>query len=123
VNQELATRRQGALLAKERVVGLTLDERAELSELTRIVKPKCTSYTPEPDFYKSDAWRTVRYKALKKANGKCQCCGEGGKRLHVDHIKPRSKFPHLELDENNLQVLCEDCNLGKGAWDQTDWRR
>lgn len=23
---------------------------------------------------------------------------------------------------SNLQVLCADCNLGKGAWDATDWR-
>src|SRR5262249_39926358 len=39
-----------------------------------------------------------------------------------DHIKPRSKFPELELELGNLQVLCADCNLGKRAWDQTDWR-
>jgi 5-methylcytosine-specific restriction endonuclease McrA len=74
-----------------------------------------------PDFYNSDAWRTLRYRALKQHGGKCQCCGRKG-RLHVDHIKPRSRFPELELELTNLQVLCEDCNLGKGAWDQTDWR-
>jgi 5-methylcytosine-specific restriction endonuclease McrA len=42
--------------------------------------------------------------------------------MHVDHIKPRSKYPHLALRESNLQVLCEACNLGKGNWDETDWR-
>ncbi len=42
--------------------------------------------------------------------------------LHVDHIKPRSKYPDLALDINNLQILCESCNLGKGAWDETDFR-
>jgi hypothetical protein len=26
------------------------------------------------------------------------------------------------LDPNNLQVLCNDCNMGKGSWDQTDFR-
>ncbi|MFC6439812.1 HNH endonuclease [Bowmanella sp. JS7-9] len=33
--------------------------------------------------------------------------------LHVDHVKPRAKFPELALDINNLQILCETCNLGK----------
>lgn len=76
-------------------------------------------------FYSTEDWRIVRYKALKLSNGLCQCCGAGpmpGKPLHVDHIKPRSKFPQLELVLSNLQVLCEDCNLGKLAWDDTDWR-
>lgn len=76
-------------------------------------------------FYQSDAWRHVRYQALKKHGAACQCCGAKGRPghpLHVDHIKPRSKFPELELDLSNLQILCEDCNLGKRAWDDTDWR-
>jgi len=53
-------------------------------------------------------------------------CGQAanqGKKLHVDHIKPRHLFPDLELVKSNLQVLCEDCNLGKGAWDQTSWKQ
>ncbi len=76
-------------------------------------------------FYDSDEWRRLRYRVLKANNGCCQCCGASsanGAQLHVDHVKPRSKFPELELEFTNLQVLCRDCNLGKGAWDQTDWR-
>ena len=76
-------------------------------------------------FYESREWREVRYKALVKNNGKCECCGSGkhnGKILHVDHILPRSLFPDRELDVTNLQVLCEDCNLGKSNKDVTDWR-
>ena len=75
-----------------------------------------------PTFYESSAWQTLRYKALKLHGAKCQLCGAQGK-LHVDHIKPRSKFPELELRLDNLQVLCQDCNLGKGAWDSSDWRK
>lgn len=77
-------------------------------------------------FYESEEWRKVRYQALKLHGALCQCCGAkpGPNRpLHVDHIKPRSKFPELELDITNLQVLCKDCNFGKSAWDQTDWRQ
>lgn len=68
------------------------------------------------DFYKTDKWRSLRVKALVKYGRKCCLCGRpasDGVVLHVDHIKPRSKYPALELDINNLQILCEDCNLGK----------
>jgi 5-methylcytosine-specific restriction endonuclease McrA len=43
--------------------------------------------------------------------------------MHVDHIKPRSRFPHLELSLDNLQVLCAACNVGKGNRDEIDWRK
>lgn len=49
-------------------------------------------------------------------------CGDVNKTIHVDHIKPRSKFPELSLVQSNLQILCADCNLGKSNKDQTDWR-
>lgn len=81
----------------------------------------CAGLYRRSDFYQTEDWRRLRYQALKKQGGKCQACGAGEK-LHVDHIKPRSKFPEMALELGNLQVLCEDCNLGKGAWDQTDWR-
>lgn len=76
-------------------------------------------------FYESREWRNVRYSALIAANGICQCCGNRPSKdnpLHVDHIKPRSKYPELELEVSNLQVLCADCNLGKSNRDETDWR-
>ena len=77
------------------------------------------------DFYSSQAWRSVRYEALKRSNGCCSLCGAppGRHQLHVDHIAPRSKYPHLALDILNLQVLCRDCNLGKSNKDSIDWRK
>ena len=83
-------------------------------------------------FYKSWEWRTVRMEVLTQHGRACQCCGaEPGMktsagdpvRICVDHIKPLSKFWHLRLDRTNLQVLCDECNQGKGAWDQTDFRK
>lgn len=76
------------------------------------------------DFYETREWRELRYQALKANNGACQCCGRSpahGVVLHVDHIKPKSKFPHLAFDPTNLQVLCADCNIGKSNKDTTDW--
>lgn len=84
-----------------------------------------TQTNPE-NFYRSGAWLELRYQALQINGAACQCCGatatDSGRSLHVDHVKPRSKFPRLQLELSNLQILCHDCNMGKGAWDQTDWR-
>lgn len=83
------------------------------------------SNSPDADFYKSRAWREVRYAALVRSDGRCCACGfssRQGAELHVDHIKPRSLYPALALELDNLQVLCADCNLGKSNKDATDWR-
>lgn len=77
------------------------------------------------EFYKTAAWIQARYRVMQARGARCECCGRtkvDDVKLHVDHIKPRSKFPALELVENNMQILCQECNEGKGAWDQTDWR-
>lgn len=81
--------------------------------------------TVDEGFYKTLEWRSLRYLALKNCGGRCMCCGNrpgDGIVLHVDHIKPRHSHPRLALVLDNLQVLCSDCNIGKGGWDDTDWR-
>jgi len=70
-------------------------------------------------------WPALRMAILKRDKGRCRCCGataKDGIRLHIDHILPRKTHPHLALDQNNLQVLCEPCNLSKSTKDFTDWR-
>lgn len=76
-------------------------------------------------FYETREWQSLRYEALKVSAGRCVCCGarpSESNPLHVDHIKPRSKHPELQLVLSNLQVLCKKCNLGKSNTDSTDWR-
>lgn len=76
-------------------------------------------------FYSSIEWRKIRYEVLREQKGRCQCCGRSAKdgvKMHVDHIIPLSKDWNKRLDKNNLQVLCEDCNLGKSNTDKIDWR-
>lgn len=90
-------------------------------------QPKKRGYKPRMSaekFYASNSWREVRYIALKQSGGCCTLCGaraSDGVSLHVDHIIPRSVSPEKELDLNNLQILCEDCNLGKSNRDEIDW--
>lgn len=83
------------------------------------------------EFYKSWDWRTLRMQVIKRHGPRCMCCGAtpdqtashgGPVRIVVDHIKPLHTHWHMRLDETNLQILCDECNQGKGAWDHTDWR-
>ncbi|MCO5072073.1 MAG: HNH endonuclease [Rhizobiaceae bacterium] len=93
---------------------------------------KAGSYIAMRDeFYLSWEWRRLRMEVLKEYGRRCMCCGAvpSDKAMHgarvrivVDHIKPLAKFWELRLDRTNLQVLCDECNKGKGAWDQTDHR-
>ena len=76
-------------------------------------------------FYDSFEWKELREEVLKKYGEKCMCCGatrKCGYKMHIDHIKPRSRYPELELDFSNLQVLCEKCNIRKSNIDETDYR-
>ena len=92
--------------------------------LARTLAPRKKYSKPAGDFYASREWASVRYAALLKADGRCACCGASrndGAVMHVDHIKPRSKFPELALSIENLQVLCNLCNVAKSNVDMTRW--
>lgn len=92
------------------------------------IKKKAQVSKPSSDFYSSWEWKKARYEALRIHGQRCQCCGwrpgdtEYGY-LVVDHIKPRRKFPELALDVNNMQVLCNDCNMGKSNIHMDDFRQ
>lgn len=76
------------------------------------------------DFYASWEWKRMRYRVLQETAAKCTCCGvsrSDGARIVVDHIKPIRFNWHRRLDRANLQVLCDDCNMGKSSYDETDW--
>jgi 5-methylcytosine-specific restriction endonuclease McrA len=113
--RKLATRRQQAA--------------ANLAAYVATIEPKPAKplppYAATDAFLSSYEWRRLRMLVLTERGARCECCGataRDGVRIHVDHIKPRRKFPELALEQLNLQVLCEVCNHGKGNWDQTDWR-
>lgn len=78
--------------------------------------------TPKIAFYDSPQWQALRYKVLRAHGRVCALCRNTQGEMHVDHIKPRSKYPHLELVESNLQILCKDCNMGKSNKYEDDWR-
>jgi hypothetical protein len=56
--------------------------------------------------------KSVRREVFNRCKGKCVECGSHIN-LQYDHIIPVSKGGNSTSD--NLQVLCRDCNLRKGA--------
>jgi len=59
----------------------------------------------------------LRNKILLRDNHKCVECGYSGEGLQLDHIKPRSIYPELAKDENNIRTLCKECHLKKSSSD------
>jgi 5-methylcytosine-specific restriction endonuclease McrA len=58
----------------------------------------------------------LRFRVMKRDNFSCRACGaspasEAGLTLHVDHVVAWSRGG--ETIDDNLQTLCEPCNLGK----------
>ena len=116
IEAQMRVARLGEAFNLERTAKRMIQERGLLSAEVR---------QREPSFYATRAWKELRYKVLIKNGQRCQCCGASaiqGASLHVDHIKPRSFYPELALDESNLQILCGDCNIGKSNKDVTDFR-
>jgi 5-methylcytosine-specific restriction endonuclease McrA len=62
--------------------------------------------------------KRVRYQVLQRDNSTCQNCGRRAPevRVHIDHKLPVSWDIDWKPSDNpsNYQVLCEDCNIGKG---------
>ena len=61
----------------------------------------------------SSQWAKIRQRILKRDSYCCQQCGQDNGKLHVDHIIPR-RLGGTDNDQN-LQVLCQKCNLSKGG--------
>lgn len=114
--------------SKQRYQPVRSETKREVSDFAAI---PVVATDDKAEFYRSWDWRTLRTKVLQQYGARCMCCGAapdhktvGGEPvvIVVDHIKPLSKRWDLRLDRNNLQVLCQECNQGKGAWDETDFR-
>jgi hypothetical protein len=65
-------------------------------------------------FYNSKKWKLIKEQVYKTFVHMCPVCGSEDN-LRVDHIKPIRHYPALIDDMNNLQLLCNECNLEKGS--------
>jgi len=74
-----------------------------------------------PGFYGTLKWIKIRKRVLRTYGAKCMKCGST-EDIHVDHIKPRSKYKKLQYRFDNLQVLCKKCNMEKSNFNEIDYR-
>jgi 5-methylcytosine-specific restriction endonuclease McrA len=98
---------------------------AKVKKAPKLAVPAYGGDVNADSFLASFQWRKLRMEVLRHYGPRCMCCGAtpaDGVMMNIDHIKPRRSHPHLALAFDNLQVLCNPCNHGKGAWDSTDWR-
>lgn len=87
-----------------------------------------SSYKPtvreKKEFYQSWEWKELRFKVLSQYKSTCLLCGatSSNSKICVDHIKPISLYWSKRFELDNLQTLCEDCNMGKSNKDFSDFR-
>lgn len=104
-----------------------LNDMLEYMETGRITREHVSNYTvKQKSSKKSKSTRqkrktlskSIRHEVFKRDDYKCVECGATKEDtvLHIDHIIPVSQGGSDELD--NLQTLCESCNLSKSnrAW-------
>ena len=116
-NEEQIVERQQAemqIVEKKKTITTEKKQSAKNQQVEiQIIKEKKT-ITPEE---RRDISLGLRYKVLSKDRFKCVKCGNSPStdincKLHIDHIVPFSKGGLTVFE--NLQTLCNSCNLGKG---------
>ena len=93
----------------------------ELPGLKRVV-PAPMPVDPEAARARTPS-ASLRFLVLARDRGRCVLCGaraDDGVRLHVDHIVPWSRSGRTVAE--NLQTLCDRCNLGKSNRSTQDFR-
>lgn len=61
---------------------------------------------------RSTDWDELRDSIIDQPGAECAACG-GKKNLEVHHIRDFSEYPHLELDPDNLIILCRSSDRFK----------
>lgn len=81
--------------------------------MIRLTRPAC----PNPRALETDYKHLQNKDALKAAShDKCMYCESKISHVYfgdVEHIKPKSLFPHLEYEWKNLGYVCAKCNNNK----------
>jgi Restriction endonuclease len=81
--------------------------------MIKISRPKC----PDPNALKTNYKHPKNKLALKEASAdKCMYCESKIGHISfgdVEHIRPKSRYPHLEHEWDNLGYVCSICNNQK----------
>lgn len=91
------------------------DQLSRSFELARAERARLSTAEARRKRERSLMTNSLRMDVLRRDGYRCQMCGatrKDGVQLHVDHIVPVSRDGRTVME--NLQILCEDCNFGKG---------
>jgi len=89
---------------------------------------RCGGYDKIPDREKEALLSHYRHKDIKRtlaesSHSKCAFCetkpGESGN-IEVEHFSPKSLYPELTFEWDNLLPACRKCNEAKSAFDTID---
>lgn len=102
----------------KRLFKLNLSLNQSLTESKKIAERIKLKYDPRHEFEcwrnskEGEIWKQQQYKIQ---NGCCAICRQPTpfKGSHIDHIKPISLYPDLNIDPKNLQITCPPCNISK----------
>ncbi len=104
----------GTIIRGQRVEIVNVNPISKNTKSNKTSKKKAKKkYSFSDSVTKDPRWKLLRAKVLKTYGRECMCCGSK-QEIQVDHIKPKSIYPELAFDFNNLQVLCRKCNFDKG---------
>ncbi len=70
----------------------------------------------EKKYYTSEEYNIYRLEVLKRANYKCEYCGENA--THVHHSRPQKLEPFFSLDPDYSISCCKNCHYEKGHKDE-----
>lgn len=59
---------------------------------------------------KDPRWQRRRLEILQRDEFRCQGCWADDKTLHVDHRRYNWGHPPWDVDDDDLQTVCEDCH-------------
>lgn len=63
----------------------------------------------------------LRNQAIVRDNYTCQVCSlRDPEIMQADHIKPRSQFPEMEFELDNLRTICPNCHERKSRKEHVD---
>src|SRR5690554_3471582 len=81
---------------------------------------------PESERTRYERWRHAEIKAglQVETGGRCAYCESNIEDVsypHVEHIRPKSRFPELAHHWSNLTSACAQCNTAKGDYFDEEW--
>jgi len=108
------------LVLAERVSDGELSRRFVLvrARLTRLAEERNRRIDDADAFYARPEWKVLRDAIIFEQGRICRDCGaeiSSHKEVTVSHVLPRSKYPHLALSRDNVEVQCRSCNSKKRA--------